>query len=104
MNIRDFFEEMWEKIILLPDKLSDGIVEKILMFQCDTVPSGHVCEMAFLHLTVGSAIKRHKHFIDSEVYIILNTGEVLKCEVGNEHELKNNLGEDMYVLSIKKRA
>ena len=106
MNDVGWFEDMRKLglVTRLPESLADGIVEKITIFNNDNGVLGEVREVSILRLTVGSAIKKHKHIIDSETYSFFNCDIVLKCNVNEEHELKNFLKGDLFILAVKRFA
>ena len=71
-----------------------GTVKKCLLFQ-----QGYF-SVAILILSPGAKIKKHPHRFNNEKYV-LDTGEVLVCTKGCEHELENSNGSDLRVIAIQ---
>ena len=106
MNDVGWFEDMRKLglVTCLPENIAEGLVEKITIFSNVEGFSGEVREVSILRLTAGSAIKKHKHIIDSETYSFFNCDMVLECNVNEEHELKNFLKGDLFILAVKRFA
>jgi quercetin dioxygenase-like cupin family protein len=76
--------------------IEEGFILKSSIYEDDE------CIVSMLILSPGAKIKEHEHLADTEVYYLVRTGEIRKCEIGESHSLENPDKEDwMPVISIK---
>lgn len=83
---------------LINKALRDGEVYGTKLF------SNSNFEISKLVLKPSSAIVKHTHSIDNEVYFIYEKGKEVKiqvCRKGEAHSLKNCSNHDMIVFSVK---
>lgn len=104
-------QNMFKQFKELPFKpfTNSLLIEKGTVEICPLFQSG--VSVSILKLSPGAKIKKHRHTVDNEKYILIETadlgaeirpqimGEV--CMAGGEHEIENTSDKDWYVLSIK---
>ena len=60
-------------------------------------------EISMLELLPYSYIKKHKHILDSEMYIVPKLLLITVCKKGKSHMLRNPINQKLRAISIKWR-